>query len=83
MFVGKFTKAFGLFIAVMFLVNMTFQTVPMGQEVIMPGSAMDADDQASLEENITDTIVSWIPFVVAMSFVGLALGYLGIRMRER
>lgn len=79
------TKPIVTIMALMFCVHMAFNSVPIGEEIKIFGSAsaMDADDQAALEENITDTMIGWIPFVVAMSFVGLALGYLGIRMKQQ
>jgi len=78
----SFTKFLGVFIAVFFIIGITFQMIPKTEEMIIGGSAFDAGDSASLQENITDTMVAWIPFVIVMAFVGMGMGYLGMKMGQ-
>jgi len=69
----SFAAAFALVMMVGFQAGMVVDTI----SVFGTASASDLGD------NITSTLGEWIPLVLILAFVGIALGYLGIKLGRK
>lgn len=49
------------------------------EEISIAGQASASD----LGDNITATLGEWLPLVLVLAFVGIALGYVGIRLGRK
>jgi len=61
-----------------FVMFATVNTAITGEELIPEASA-----GTTMSENITETIEEYIPLVIALTFIGIALGGLGIHMNRQ
>lgn len=71
-------------ICALFVVALSFSFM-IHQETVYRGYSQDgaAINSTALEKNISNNIEQWVPFVVAMTLIGVALSALGIHMYRR
>lgn len=72
-------KVWTLMAAFALVLMVGFTTGAVVEKVKVVGQASASD----LGDNITSTLGEWIPLVLLLALVGIALGYLGIRLGRR
>jgi hypothetical protein len=53
------------------------------KEVCVQSASAGANDQENLSEDVEDTIYTWIPTIVTLMMIGVALGALGVNLTRR